>query len=330
MKTIEAKLKIHTPWCRMITKKLPKDIEPEQFQKVLLNLEKQYRIYKCGDLCDIEINDLGNIRIKFNNNCDMYEAAKLMSIIIYFISICNGFNCEYDKKIKIDGKQVEEFISFPKEDKYENLFKDIKFYEISLEEISDKFGDIIYNLYSHKNDEMILSMLANYYSMVFYKDFIGNAKYKYRNIITNLESLITIINKDVYEEIINTNKSLYKELTKEKGKKINKYTTFRTISLQDKLKDLLKLVKNLFGLSLNDDINKETLKLANTRNFISHLFDIEKEYLSIQEIDDYTTSLQEIFRMIFLYHVGIDALLIKRKFLQNGAIRLKLGLNFNF
>ena len=74
MKTIETMIKIHTPWCRTTTKELPKDIEPGKFQKALLNLEKQYRIYKCGNLCDIEINNLGNISIKFYTNCDIiYE-----------------------------------------------------------------------------------------------------------------------------------------------------------------------------------------------------------------------------------------------------------------
>lgn len=329
MKIIETKLKIHTPWCRT-TKKLPKDVKPEQSKKAILNLEKQYRIYKCGGLCDIEINDLGNIRIKFYNNCDIYNVTKLMSIIVYFISICNGFNCEYEK-FKIDGKNVEEFISFPKEDKYDNLFKNIKFYEISLEDIADKFGDIIYNLYSHKNYDLILSMLANYYSMVFYKDFNGNVEYKYRNIITNLEAITTIINQKRYDNIIKSNKTKFKELVKVNGNKIKDFSIFKGISLETKLKDLFKLIKNKFGISLNQDINNEILKLANTRNFISHLFDNDTlEYLTNEEMCDYITSLQEIFRMVFLYYVGIDEFLIKRKFLQNGAIRLKLGLNFNF
>ena len=84
-----------------------------------------------------------------------------------------------------------------------------------------------------------------------------------------------------------------------------------------------------FGLEFKLNYNDECEKIANTRNFISHLFDEDKKYLSEQEESKYTAVFEEIFRMLFLEYCGVDTNLIREKFLKNTPIKITLNNVFN-
>lgn len=330
MKKLEFKLKIHTPWHRFNNRIEIETKDINEFLKIIRKQELSFNKFKCGDLCNIEINNMGQVRFNFFNNIDEKEANYFVALFIYYISILNGFNCEISKNCKIDGKTYKNYFSFPKEDVTPYpLMKDVKFYEISLESIKDIFGDNMYKLYTHSNGDFILSILSNYYSTVFYKDFSGNLEYKFRNIITNLEAIITIIYKEKYNNYRLQNKEKIKEF-KMQIHDITDYVLPKNKSLQDKLKDLFNLLTELFGLSLKNNLNIECEKLANTRNFISHLFEEQKNIISYKEMSDYTTALPDVFRMLFLYYFGLDNNFIKIKFLRNLTIKQKLSLIFSF
>ena len=84
-----------------------------------------------------------------------------------------------------------------------------------------------------------------------------------------------------------------------------------------------------YGLFFRLELADECNKIADTRNFISHLFDAEKMFLTDTEMRDYTAVLQEIFRILFLEHYGIEVSLIREKFLKNHTIRNKFKLFFD-
>jgi len=328
MKRIEFKLNIHTPWHRFNYNEKIDTNNLQEYIKLSKKQELKYNKFKCGNLCNIEINNAGNIRLTFFNDIDETEANQFVSLMVYYISILNGFNCKITENCRIDGKLNKHYFSFPKEDKTKiPLMKDIKFYEISLESIKDVFGDNLYKMYSHSNRDFMLSILCNYYSTVFYKDFNGNLEYEFRNIITNLEALISIINKEKYTNYRLNNKEKIKEF-KLQIKDINNYVLPKSTSLQGKLIDLFNLFTELFGLRLTNDINKECEKLANTRNFISHLFETRNEVVTQEEMYNYVIALPDVFRMIFLYYLGFDGEFIKIKFFRNQVIRKKLACIF--
>ena len=111
-------------------------------------------------------------------------------------------------------------------------------------------------------------------------------------------------------------------------RQLNKHLTVRHIPLKDKLEDVFKHVSK-FGLVFKLNYNEESEKIANTRNFISHLFDEDKKYLSEQEQTKYTAVFEEIFRMLFLEYCGVDADLIRERFLKNIPIKITLENVFN-
>lgn len=330
MKKIEFKLKIHTPWHRFNNKINIDSKDINKFLKIIRKQELAFNNFKCGELCNIEINNIGNVRLSFFNDTDHKEVNHFIALFIYYISILNGFNCEISKNCKIDGKTYKNYFPFPKEDSTPYpLMKNVKFYEISLESIKNVFGDNMYKLYTHSNRDFLLSILSNYYSTVFYKDFSGNLEYKFRNIITNLEAIITIINREKYNNYRLKNKEKIKEF-KIQIHDINDYVLPKSKSLQDKLKDLFTLLTELFGLSLKNNLNKECERLANTRNFISHLFEEQKNIISHKEMADYTSALSDVFRMLFLYYLGFDSKFIKTKFFRSLFIKQKMSLIFSF
>jgi len=194
-----------------------------------------------------------------------------------------------------------------------------------LEDINSIFGDIICKLFS-ANKLVILSLLSNYYSIVFYKDFIGNGIHKFRNIVANIESIITTINAKKYLDDENENKEYFAVLNNISGvskSKLKKHLSFRRVSLEEKLKDSFEYMEK-FGLRFKLNVNKECKKIADTRNFVSHLFETDKEYLSETEISDYTAVFEEMFRMLFLEYCGVSYTLIGEKFLRNAPICIKL------
>ncbi len=325
MKTIVSKLNIHTPWYIYRVKDVSYYMENND---AFLN---ETHCFSCGEICDIEISNAGLVKFIFKTDTNEKQVREYCAIFLYFISICNGFNCEFDTTAYVDNQPKVNFFSYAKEDETDlPLLKDKKFYEIALEDIKEKFGDIISKLFS-TNKLFMLSLLSNYYSMVVYKDFIGNGTYKFRNIVANIESIITIINKEKYKQVEKENKEYLEKLHNDFGiskSQLNKYLTIHRVPLKDKLEDVFKSMEK-FGLKFKLNYRKECEKIANTRNFISHLFDENKEYLSEEEQSKYTAVFEEIFRMLFLEYCGIDKNLIRENFLKNVPIRITLENVFN-
>jgi len=318
LKNIVVNLKIHTPWYRYSNKKY----SLEEFDNFLSEIHH----FECGEICSINISNCGVVSINFKDDLSENQLKEFCSIFIYFVSVCNGYNCEFDELAIIDEIPIPHFFSYAKEDETTfPLLKNIKFYEISLEDINSIFGDIICKLFS-ANKLVILSLLSNYYSIVFYKDFIGNGIHKFRNIVANIESIITTINAKKYLDDENENKEYFAVLNNISGvskSKLKKHLSFRRVSLEEKLKDSFEYMEK-FGLRFKLNVNKECKKIADTRNFVSHLFETDKEYLSETEISDYTAVFEEMFRMLFLEYCGVSYTLIGEKFLRNAPICIKL------
>ena len=325
MKTIVSKLNIHTPWYIYRVKDVSYYMENND---AFLN---ETHCFSCGEICDIEISNAGLVKFIFKTDTNEKQAREYCAIFLYFISICNGFNCEFDTTACVDNQRIEKFFSYAKEDKTDlPLLKDQKFYEIALEDIKEEFGAIINKLFS-ANKLFMLSLLSNYYSMVVYKDFIGNDTYKFRNIVANIESIITIINEKEYRQSEEENKEYLNKISnnlKISKSQLNRYLTIRRIPLKDKLEDVFKYMSK-FGLEFKLNYNDECEKIANTRNFISHLFDKDKKYLSVQEQSKYTAVFREVFRMLFLEYYGVDTNLIRKNFLKNTLIKTTLNYVFN-
>lgn len=289
----------------------------------------------CGDLCGIDITNTGQICLTFNEDKTENELREYTAILLYFISICCGYNCEYKKEATIDDKLYNEFFTYAKEDKLDdklykncNLYKNIKYHEISLSDISLQFGEIIYKLFTF-NRRYILTLLSNYYSLVVYKDFIGNGEYLFRNVITNVESIITSINEKTYKGIESENKQYINDLIEKykiKRREINKHLISKSVSLKEKLKDAINMVEDMLKIKFKFDKDIECEKIANTRNLISHVFTSDKVYLTDNEISIYKSVFSEIFRILFLHYLNIDCSLIyNRFFMENRVIRLTLS-----
>ena len=325
MKTIVSKLNIHTPWYIYRVKDVSYYMENND---TFLN---ETHCFTCGEICDIEISNAGLVKFLFKTDTNEKQAREYCAIFLYFISICNGFNCEFDTTAYVDNQPKVNFFSYAKEDETDlPLLKDKKFYEIALEDIKEEFGDIINKLFS-TNKLFMLSLLSNYYSMVVYKDFIGNGTYKFRNIVANIESIITIINKEKYKQVENENKEYLEKLHNDfsiSKSQLTKYLTIHRVPLKDKLEDVFKSMEK-YGLKFKLNYKKECEKIANTRNFISHLFDEDKEYLNNEEQSKYTAVFEEIFRMLFLEYCGVNTNLIREKFLKNIPIKITLKNVFN-
>ena len=320
MKNLLVKLNLHTPWYSYRVKDISYYIENNN---AFLN---ETHCFTCGEICDIEITNTGLAIFLFKSEISEKQAKEYCAIFLYFISICNGFNCEFDTTAYVDNQPKVNFFSYAKEDVTDlPLLKDKKFYEIALEDINEEFGEIIYKLFS-TNKLFMLSLLSNYYSMVVYKDFIGNGTYKFRNIVANIESIITIINKEKYKQVENENKEYLEKLRNDfsvSKSQLTKYLTIRRVPLKDKLEDVFKSMEK-YGLKFKLNYKKECEKIANTRNFVSHLFDEDKEYLNNEEQSKYTAVFEEIFRMLFLEYCGVDTNLIREKFLKNIPINKTL------
>ena len=325
MKKLITYLKIHTPWyiCHS------RDVSYYEQNSGAFLSEKHF--FNCGEICDIEIYNDGMVAFLFKFDITEKQVREYCSIFLYFISICNGYNCEFSTTANIDDSIMPNFFTYAKEDKTElPLLKNSKFYEIALDDIKSEFSNIINKLFSN-NRMFIISLLSNYYSMVFYKDFIGNGVYKFRNIVANIESIITVMNNKKYNKTKNENEAFLDELknnTNISKTKLKKHLAPRQVSLKDKLKDAFEhMVK--YGLLFKLNLDKECEKIANTRNFVSHLFDAEKDYLSDEEMYNYSSVFEEMFRMLFLEHCGLTPSLIQQKFLQNTPICVKFKQVFN-
>lgn len=330
MHEFSAELKSHTSWCQIF-----EDLSDEPYPETVLFKTHNYF---CQGHFGLDISNYGKITFKFEEDTTEEEIRNISAILLYFISLCSGFNCEYGKDVYIDDIKHENFFSFAKEDELpiKNdkhptvLYKNIKYHDIGLNEISNKFNDVLYKLYDLK---LSLTLLSNFYALVFYKDFIGNGEYLFRIVVTNIESLISLIKKDSYdteiEEHTNFLNSL-KEIIKDKENKedfkkkginctnLSKHLQKIYIPLHKKLKDTF-LHFEQYGLIFKLNIEKETNKIANTRNFISHNSNEDKEYLTQKERSDYTDMLRELFRMLFLEYCGVDIFLIKQKFLNSNT-----------
>lgn len=328
MKTIKFTLILHTPWSKFPSKENLDNATDEKFIEIIKNFSEEYHLFKCGNLCNIFINNNNQIKIDFlHDETNETNVRELIMIIVYYVSILNGYNCKLENNCEIDNNLIENFFNFPKEDESNfSVFKDIKFYEISLESIKNDFGNHIFNLYSNPNRKFILTLLSNYYSTVFYKDFFGNLEFEFRNTIVNLESIISIIKKEDYKNIKEENKEKMKKFG---GKNLKSCAAPINISLKDKLQDLFKLFESLFNVEFKKNLNKECEKIANTRNFISHLFEDQKECLNDNEISMYNNVLPDVFRMLFLYYLNLDKNFIKISFFKNQIIRRKMLTIFN-
>ena len=316
MKKISINLKSHAPWYKYHIDESSQLSSEEIEQIYLTELHK----FVCGNICVIQFDNLGNIYVEFNEEQTLSDIKDVSAILLYFISLCNGFNCEYKSTAIIDGKTYQNFFSFAQEDKtFLPLLKNTKFYDISLEDIKDDLSQIIATLLAPDNRRYFLALLSNYYSLTVYKDFVGNSEYRFRNIVTNLESLITLINNDKYTTIENEHKNFLQDLREQElfsKSEMDKHILAKGVRLEEKLQDIFDYAKQ-FGLSLKSNSTVECHKIANTRNFISHLFKKEKVFLNREEMSNYSAALEILFRMIFLDHYGVDNALIKNKFLKN-------------
>lgn len=328
MYKFSAQLKSHTQWW-LITEGIS---EEDNLEDILLKTHK----FSCTDFFDLEIDNLGKITFNFSKEVKEDEVRNISAIFLYFVSLCCGFNCEYKEEAYINDIKHDNFFNFAKEDnlpiikgdKYPAvLYKDRKFHEIGLNDIYTNLNYILEKLFNMK---LNLTLLSNFYAMVFYKDFIGNGEYLFRIIVTNIESLITLINKNDYDSIVEEHSKFLhslKEIIKSKENKedfkkyginctnLGEHLQKNYIPLQKKLKDTFLYLKK-YGLMFKLDLEKETTKIADTRNFISHNFDKDKVYLTQEERSDYTEMLREIFRILFLEYCGVDEHLIKLNFLK--------------
>lgn len=324
MKKLIAKLNIHTPWFYF---------EPDESWIDRLNEYKlEVHHFSCGSICNIDINNGGLVIFDFNNDITENQLREYTSIFLYFLSICNGFNCEFKEDVEIDGIKKLNYFTYATEDKTDlPLYKNIKFYEISLFEIKDIFGNILNKLFT-MNRLFIQTLLSNYYSMLVYKDFVGNGIFKFRNIIANIESIITLIKEKDYNEYKEKNTKYMNSIAEKlsiSSTQIKRHICPKLITLEQKIKDVYNEMQK-YGLFLKNECVNDTIKIINTRNFISHIFDDEKKaYLNDKEISKYTSSFQECFRMLFLEFCGVEVSLIKNNFLRNIPIRNKLSKIFN-
>lgn len=328
MKEIKIRLKEHTSWCDYSDTPISNDIAIEQLELLM----RKGHHFICGDICTIDISNYAEISLNFYEDRSETEVRELTSIMLYFISLCNGYNCEYYEWAIIDGVARPKFFNFAKEDELTlNLYKNIKFYELGLEDIANQFGDILYKLFT-ANRRYILMLLSNYYSTVVYKDFIGNGEYLFRNIVTNVEAIMTAINKETYNKITQDNKEYLNFIANElkiSHNKIGKHLIAKSRSLEEKLKDAIDLIEKKFNLKFKLRKNIECNKIANTRNLVSHASDLNMECLSDEERSMYTSVLTETFRMLFFIYCEIDSNLIGVRFLNNKPIRNVLEQVFN-
>lgn len=321
MRILKAKFDIHTPWYKYAEGDL------SNYSQDYCGYLSEKHIFDCGDLCDIEITNDGFVAFLFKLDIEEKEVREICAIFLYFISICNGYNCRFKTTANIDGVEALNFFTYAEEDKTElPLSKDLKYHEIALEDIKSNFGIILNKLFS-ENRYFILNLLSNYYSMVVYKDFAGNGIYKFRNIITNIESIFTILKKEEYKKFEDKNRQYIRMLAEKTGyscTELKNHISPCRFSLKDKLKDLFKYLNN-YGLHFKFGLDEESERIANTRNFISHLFNENKKYISDKQMTKYTIVFEVIFRMLFLEYFGVDKQIIHSKFLRNKLILEKLG-----
>lgn len=344
MKEIVMKLKCHTPWCKYEYDENP-DLTLEELEQRFFN--DTHNFY-CNGICDIKFTNLGKITISFIEEKTLDEIRDVSAILLYFISICNGFNCEYAPNVTIDSKEYKEFFSFAPEDATQYpLLKNLKFYDVSLQEIKDNFVNILCDLLSANNRRYYLSLLSNYYSLLVYKDFIGNGEYRFRNIVTVFESLATIMFYETkYKQVEAQNKEYFAQARERLSNKScticanidNEYTFSKTktdaqimpksVSLDIKLQDIFNYTQK-FGLFFKLPLSNECKRIAYTRNFISHLFTPNNNLMNREEMSTYTAAYKILFRMVFLSYCGIDNDLIKKNFLRNEPIRQTLNKLFD-
>lgn len=287
--------------------------------------------FTCGNICDIEISNSGIVTFAFKTDISENQLREYCSIFIYFLSICNGFNCEFEKSVEIDDFPRVDFFDYAKEDEtILPIYKNEKFFEISLFDLKDSFGNILYNLFT-MNRMLIQTLLSNYYSSVVYKDFIGNGVYHFRNMVTNIESIMTLINKEQYEKSNKINVEFYKNLKVDgiSKTKLNKHLMVKSVNLEQKLNDMYEQMEK-YGLVLKEEYKSDCDRIVNTRNFISHIFEnTEKSYLNENEMRKYLSIYREIFRMLFLEYCGVKISLIKNKFLNMQPIRNRFAQIFD-
>lgn len=332
MKKIEVTLKTHTWWqCLKVNSIDNSTDDVTNNEEILGQIEDMFyhrHHFICGDLCEIDITNNGLICLTFNEDKTENELREYAAILLYFISLCCGYNCEFKSEANIDGIDYKEFFTYAKEDKSGfSLYKNRKNHEISLSDISLQFGEIMYKLYT-LNRRYILTLLSNYYSLVVYKDFIGNGEYLFRNIISNVESIITSINEETYTKKEEEHKK-YIDFLKSRHNisktQLKEHLIPKSITLKEKLMDAIIKVEEILKVRFKFDLNTECDKIANTRNFISHVFSANKVYLSDNEISTYRTVFAEIFRILFLYYLNIDISLIYSRFIKNKPMRLTLS-----
>lgn len=323
MREIKFKLTIHTPWTKIVSAESCKKndlLSDEDFFAHVSADMSDFRTYKCGKYYELKMNNLQEFILHFYNDVDENIVREEISILIYLITIFTGSNLKIDNKFIIDENIVYNFYTLPTEDNLDILlYRDVKFYEFGMENLHDYFSNILTYVNS-LNRKIILTLGSNYFNCIFYKDFIDNLSFKFRIIVTNLESLISLINKDKYSNIRIDNKNFLKNL-KQKNydikKEIEKSIMEKSVSLKEKIKDVFSICENDFGLKFkNENLDNYCEKVANTRNFISHIFDKEKEYLNIEEQQEFISVMKEIYRMLFLKYINIDSNLIKERFLR--------------
>ena len=213
MKELVVKLKCHTPWYKYEYDNIP-ELTFEELEERFFN---DTHTFSCNGTCDIKFNNLGQITISFVEEQTLEEVRDISAILLYFISICNGFNCEYIPPAIIDGKEHKDFFSFAPEDKTPYpLLKDLKFYDVSLQDIKDTFSNILCDLLALDTRRYNMALLSNYYTLMVYKDFIGNGEYRFRTIVTLLESLATLMfYENKYKKVEDYNREYFAQVKKQ-------------------------------------------------------------------------------------------------------------------
>lgn len=149
--------------------------------------------------------------------------------------------------------------------------------------------------------------------------------------VTNIESIMTLINKEQYEKSNKINVEFYKNLKVDgiSKTKLNKHLMVKSVNLEQKLNDMYEQMEK-YGLVLKEEYKSDCDRIVNTRNFISHIFEnTEKSYLNENEMRKYLSIYREIFRMLFLEYCGVKISLIKNKFLNMQPIRNRFAQIFD-
>ncbi len=270
---------------------------------------------------ELSFSNKGQIELIAYGELSLNKFAIKAMNLLYFISVCSGYNVKYKDYLIYNNKKIT-FFSFPIEDTLPiingekiKLYKDIKYHEIGLKNIFDNHETFKMILNS---DTRQLDIGINYYNCLFYKDMFNRPNINFKNIVASIESLISAINKDKYTEKENKNKDEFVEFTKE-NKKLEKFISIKRVGLSEKLIDTFKIIEDILSVKFNKNtINLLSEKIANTRNYLSHLYEVKSttKMLTDNQIHDLSPLIQMIFRILYLDYFKIDKKILGQNFFK--------------